>query len=142
MAQAESWTLEGWKKILDQFFKISGTDSEDLELIFFSNNFTPTVNTQNSDLTVINDNGLENQDLVRATWQSADDDGNDIVYSDYDTNPIVLNITGTQNCYGWAIRGKTSNVIYYAKNHGLKSLENSDTVTMNNFNMRIKIVPS
>lgn len=141
MPQAEKWTISGWKIIFDHTFKpVTDEEFEDLEIFLFENDNTPTVNSIDADFDEIVGSGLDVQDLGSATWDVATDDGSTIVYSRYNgITGLVYTITGTQDVYGYAIRGKTSSTIYYAKNFGLRPMVATNTLTIQPLSMRVDL---
>lgn len=141
MATGESWVINGIKNLL--YSNFHGTSAmEEFELLFFSNNYTPLSSCINSDLTEIEANGLEKVQLVNSSFgTSAVTVGTStIVYVPYKLEEgLEFNITGTQTMYGYAIRGKTTNNIYYVKNVGLHSFISGDTYTMNPIEIRLDL---
>ena len=132
------WCKEGLREAADSLLKDVAIP-ETKELILFSNDFTITNATINADLTEITTNGGEKFTLTPGTWDAATDA--DPVVSRYNgATGVVFNITGALSIYGWAIRGVTSVKIYAAKNWGLKTVENTDTLTIQPCDLKFDIV--
>lgn len=132
------WCKEGLREAADALVKDAATP-EDKEIFLFSNDFTITNATVNTDLTEITTNGGEKVTLTKGTWDAATDA--DPVVSRYNgATGIVWNITGNLTIYGWAIRGVTSTKIYAAENFGVNTVANGNTVTIQPCDLKFDIV--
>ena len=136
MATGYIWCTEGVDLMFNNIFGQSTV--EDLEIFTFSNNFTPVVTCENDDLTEVEDNGLIVQNMTTANWV-IEIDGADVTATYHSGTGIVWNATGDQNIYGIAIRGKTSNKIYYVKNFGLKQLISGNSFTLNPLVLKVTL---
>jgi len=125
---AAKWVIEGLQELADAVFKdAAATAPEDKEIILFSNDATITDATVNADLTEITTNGGEKQTLTKGTWDAAT--AADPVVSQYNsTDGVTFNITGALTVYGWAVRGVTSEKIYFAENTGAKVYASGQTL--------------
>jgi len=135
---AATWCKEGLREVADAVVK-DGATPEDKEIFLFSNNFTITASTVDSDLTEITTNGGAKVTLTRANWDAATDA--DPVVSRYNgATGVVWNITGSLTIYGWAIRGVTSQKLLCAENWGINTVENGNTVTIQPCDLLFDIV--
>jgi len=130
--------IEGIRELADAAFKDAATP-EILEIFLFSNDETIDSATVDADLTEITTNGGEVMELTKATFAVATD-ADPVVSRWNSTTGCVWTITGALSVYGWAIRGKTSNKIYYAENHGLNTLANGNTYTQQPVDLKLDIV--
>ena len=132
------WITEGLKEAADALFKDNATP-EDKEIFLFSDDETITAATVNADLTELTGSGSGKITLTKATWDDAD--GTDPVVSTYNgATGVSWSITGDLSVYGWAIRGVTSVKIYCARNWGLKTVHNEDTIVITPFDLKWDIV--
>ena len=132
------WCKEGLQEAADALLKDNATP-EDKEIFLFSNDKTITNATVNADLTEITTNGGGKQDLAKGTWDAATDA--DPVVSRYNgATGVSWSITGALTVYGWAIRGKTSLKIYCAKNWGVGTYGNGDTIECKPCDVKFDIV--
>jgi len=142
MAMGESWCINGIKNLFYNTFH--GTSAmEEFEIFFFSNNFTPTSSCVNSDLTEIGtSSGLGRITLESSLFGTAfvTVGTSTVISVPYKLNEgIEFSITDSQIMYGYALRGITTENIYYLKNVGLHSFVSGDTYTLNPFEIRIDI---
>jgi len=134
---AAQWCKEGLREAADALLKDSATP-EDKEIFLFSNDFTITDATVNTDLTEITTNGGEKMTLTKASFAAATDA--DPVVSVWNSGTgAVWNITGDLTIYGWAIRGVTSTKIYCAENWGANTVANGNTVTIEPLEIKFDI---
>jgi hypothetical protein len=128
----ESWCINGVKNIFNSLF-YGTTSFENTEILFFSNDYTPLNNCTNSDLTEIDAGGLETFTLNKITFGTSTTSvgTSTVVYIPYSVDvPLEFNLTDNIIMYGYAMRGITSNNIYYAKNVGLHSFVSGDSYTI------------
>lgn len=142
MAQGEKWCTNGIKNLL--YCNFHGTSAlEEFEMFFFSNDYTPAVSCINSDLTEIGTAcGLGRIKLTNSSFGTAaiSVGTSTIVYVPYNENiGIEFSIVSAQIMYGYAMRGRTTNNIYYVKNVGLHSFENGDTYTLYPISLRMDL---
>lgn len=133
MSISSGWCIEGTREALDALFK-DGATPEDKEVLLFSNDVDVADDSVNADFTEITTNGGEKKTLTRASFAAATD-ADPSVSRWNDTTGAVWNITGPLTIYGYAVRGVTSQKIYYAKNLGVNTLGDGNTYTIQPFDL-------
>ncbi|OPL13110.1 MAG: hypothetical protein AVO39_11090 [delta proteobacterium MLS_D] len=130
--------IEGMQEMMDAVFKDDATP-ENKEIFLFSTDVTIADDTVNADLTEITTNGLAKQTLTKANFAAATEA--DPIVSVYNTGTgIEWTATGGPNTvYGWAVRGVTSLKLYFARNWGLKTVQDEETVTINPAEFKLDI---
>jgi len=120
---------EGIRVLADSAVKLEA-EPEDLEIFLFSNDFTITAATVDSDLTEITTNGGELMTLTKASFAAATDADPSVSRWNGATG-AVWTITGNLTIYGWAVRWVTSQKILIAENWGVNTVVNGNTVAVN-----------
>jgi len=138
----EKWCIEGIKAIMNLSF--SGTSAtERLELFFFSNDANPSVSSTNTDFTELGTStGFGRVELNKASFSNADvtTGTSSIVYTMYNgTTGLAFTSLSSFNMYGYAIRSKTLQNIYYVKNVGLHAMQATDIYTINPLQLQMEI---
>ena len=134
---AAQWCIEGLREAMDALFKTAATP-EILEIILFSNNFAIADDTVKSDLTEITTDGGEKITLTKASFAAATD-ADPGVSRWNSTTGAVWNVTGDLTVYGWAIRGATSGKIWMARNWGVNTFGDGDTITVQPLDLKFDI---
>jgi hypothetical protein len=142
MAKGQSWCIEGAGNILYNNFH--GTSAmEEFELFFFSNNYTPSPSCTNSDLTEVTAAcGLQKVKLQSSLFStpSVSVGTSVVVYIPYKYGDgLEFSITSAQTIYGYAIRGISTNYIYYVKNVDIHAFVSGDTYTLNPIEIRLDL---
>jgi len=128
---------EGIRILADSAVKLEA-EPEDLEIFLFSNDFTITANTVDSDLTEISTNGGEKLALTKASF-AAGTDADPVVSRWNGATGAVWTITGALTIYGWAVRWVTSQKILCAENWGVNTVANGNTVTVQPLDLKLPV---
>lgn len=130
---------EGIREAADALLKDAATP-EDKEIFLFSNDFTITKDTVDSDLTEIdNTNGCGKKTLTKALFAAATD-ADPVVCLWNGATGAVWEATGPETIYGWAIRGVTSGKLYQAKNWGVNTVADGNSVTVQPLEIKFPVV--
>jgi len=128
---------EGIRVLADSGFKLEA-EPEDLEIFLFSNDFTITAATVDSDLTEITTNGGEKLALTKASF-AAGTDADPVVSRWNGATGAVWTITGALTIYGWAVRWVTSQKLLCAENWGVNTVANGNTVTVQPLDLKLPV---
>ena len=113
-------------------------EPEDLEIFLFSDDITIDGDTKEGDLTEITTNGGEKKTLVKASFAAATD-ADPTVCRYNDPDGVVWDITGALTVYGWAVRWVTSQKLLYAKNQGINTVADGNTVSVNPCDLKFPV---
>lgn len=105
---------EGETELMDKMLKKALTVNEDYLLDLYQNNYTPDQSSTAASFTVSTFGGYSQKILTRSGFNSAVLVG-DVAKSQYGTDQVWTCTSGSENAYGYYIRGATSGKVLWAQ---------------------------